>query len=219
MKSSANRHLLTKLRQVTGLVRKELAAILDWPFTTYQKIEFGKFRMTRAHALRVQGETGVKADNVLSEDVAAPVSNCWGNPYTRATYKRVRAEAIRPKVGTSDRWNLGCATAILATRVAAIMLQACKKNKAGICFLELSEHLEMFEKKFPQDRKLHANLSESPLVQLGKLADSMHELSFRFEQEANQHCLRELHKLTAALSPAEKARTQATLKWLLHKES
>ena len=82
MKPSANRHPLAKLRKIIDLGQKELAAILDWPLDTYQKIELKTIGLTTKRVLQVQEATGVSAKYLEDGDVEAAVVDCHGEVYT-----------------------------------------------------------------------------------------------------------------------------------------
>lgn len=102
MKPSPFRHPLAILRTVAGLSQQELADMVGVSRRTIQSVELRTLTLSEGLALKLAAATRVSVPWLLAGDVAAPILDYRGEPYTKSTFDHARASATSGLTAASD---------------------------------------------------------------------------------------------------------------------
>src|SRR5437867_8537482 len=97
MRPSPQRHTLAVLRTLIGLTQKELAQILDCSVPTVQAVELGKLKLSMDLAQRVNFQTAIDTEWLVTDDVSQPPVSGQGKPYTKSLFENRQAALLSPK--------------------------------------------------------------------------------------------------------------------------
>jgi transcriptional regulator with XRE-family HTH domain len=89
MRPSACKQPLAVLRKIIGYRQKEMADLIGCSVATIQSIELGPKRMALSERLaeRIEMETGVSIEWLLSGDPLEPIEDVQGRVYSRKTFE------------------------------------------------------------------------------------------------------------------------------------
>jgi transcriptional regulator with XRE-family HTH domain len=147
MRPSPHRHTLAVLRTFLGLTQKEMADIAECSRPTIQAIELCKLPLSDKLAKRIEHETGIGLEWLLTNDPAKPPLNGFGGPYTREMFDRYRASKNRSTSDPNDFYYMQGVMALALAEISNMVLESYQTGRLDLCGFKLKQTLADLRKE------------------------------------------------------------------------
>ena len=109
MRRSEVHHVLALLRRELNLSQEELATLAGKSTNTIKSVELGRLKLSESLAEKIGVVTNVNPACLLKNDLAAPLTDWNGRPYTAQAFHEAKERGDSFQAGGEkiSRWSLG----------------------------------------------------------------------------------------------------------------